>query len=76
MWSDVLGLSPKDVTIVSDVVDSYGETQGYNALVMLLRKIFTTDIKTEHFILLGHLVGVRSVNDQSQFNPIPLWLEN
>lgn len=61
--SMILGLTFRDVKIITDIVEHFSN-EGIGSLKHHLITIFRHEIKPEHFIVLGVLIGLCLATDQ------------
>lgn len=64
---NVLGIPFKDVCIIFDVISAFSGTESYSHLKHHLIHIFKEDIRPEHYIILGHIIGYCIATDQERY---------
>jgi len=55
--SECFNISENDVRIIYDIILNFASSMPYAKLKILLIKLFQSDIRPEHYIILGHLIG-------------------
>lgn len=58
-------VSEKDFKLITDIVENYSGLSYASAVLMML-KIFMSDIKPVHYIVLGVLIGERSATIKAE----------
>jgi len=61
--SSIIGLTFRDVRIIADVVENFS-SDGYSGLKHHLLTIFRHEIRPEHYIVLGLIIGFCHATDQ------------
>lgn len=59
-------LEDKDIKLILDLVFSYGYRTDIAVLHRVLRQVFLTGINSEHFLVLGYIIGYCHATEQAQ----------
>lgn len=55
--AEKLNIPKKESKIIFDIVSVYGFDSGYQSLVRKLKNFFKEDIRSEHYLMLGFIIG-------------------
>ena len=63
----ILNLETKEITLITEVINHHPE-KDINGLVRVLRFIYNYEIKPEHYLALGYLIGEKTARHFAQSN--------
>lgn len=75
MKNSQLSISEKDAQIISDVVLTFWN-DGYPTIKTQVLRIFAKDITADHLIMIGQVIGIKSLTDSKEAAKTKLYESN